>query len=154
MYSVQFSHSVVSNSLWPHWLQHTRPLCLSPSPRVYSNSCPLSQWCQPTISSSVIPFSSCCQSFPTSECENTGLWPQIAEMSDFRMPRLLHLSIHRKALNSLTCGVWFSLIHKNTFDGQTTCLLLQTSAQTGSSPCLLGVLLSGMLEMLPPGLKS
>ena len=78
----------------------------------------------------------------------------MAEMSDFRMPRLLHLPIHRKALNSLTFGVWFCLIHKNTFDGQTTCLLLQTSAQPGSFPCLLGVLLSGMLEMLPPGLKS
>ena len=61
--SVQFSHSVVSNSLWPHGLQHARPLCPSPAPRVYPNSCPLSQWCHPTISSSVIPFSSCLQSF-------------------------------------------------------------------------------------------
>ena len=49
--SVQFSCSVVSNSLWPHGLQHTRPSCPSPTPRVYSNSCPLSQWCHPTISS-------------------------------------------------------------------------------------------------------
>ena len=147
--------TVMSDSLRPHGVQHARPPCPSPTPGASSNSCPSSQWCHPTISSSVIPFSSRCQSFPTSQCENTGLWSQIAEMSDFRMPRLLHLSIHRKALNSLTCGVWFSLIHKNTFDDQTTCLLLQTSAQPGSSPCLLGVLLSGMmLEMLPPGLKS
>ena len=53
--SVQFSHSVVSNSLRPHELQHTRPPCPSPTPRVYPNSCPLSRWCHPTISSSVVP---------------------------------------------------------------------------------------------------
>ena len=64
--SVQFSCSVMSDSLWPHGLQHTRPPCPSPTPRVYSNSCPLSRWCHPTISSSAIPFSSCLQSFPTS----------------------------------------------------------------------------------------
>ena len=61
-----FSHLVVSYSLWPHWLQDTRPPCPSPTPRVYSNSCPLSQWCHPTISSSGIPFSSHPQSFPAS----------------------------------------------------------------------------------------
>ena len=60
----QFSHSVVSDSLWPHGLQHPRPPCPSPTPRACSNSCPLSRWCHPTISSSVIPFSSCLQSFP------------------------------------------------------------------------------------------
>ena len=64
--SVQFSCSVVSDSLRPHELQHTRPSCPSPTPVVYSNSCPLSQWCHPTISSSVIPFSSSLQSFPAS----------------------------------------------------------------------------------------
>ena len=64
--SLQFSCSVVSHSLLPHGLQHTRPPCLSPTPRVYSNSCPLSQWCHPTISSSVIPFCSHLQSFPAS----------------------------------------------------------------------------------------
>ena len=64
--SVQFSHSVVSNSLWPHGLQHARLPCPSPAPRVCSQSCPLSQWCHPTISSSVIPFFSCLQSFPAS----------------------------------------------------------------------------------------
>ena len=61
--SVQFSHSVLSDCLWPHGLQHARPPCPSPTPRVYSNSCPLSWWCHPTISSSVIPFSRL-QSFP------------------------------------------------------------------------------------------
>ena len=64
--SVQLSWSVVSNSLQPHELQHTRPPCPLPTPGVYSNSWPLSQWCHPTISSSVIPFSSCPQSFPAS----------------------------------------------------------------------------------------
>ena len=64
--SVQFSHLVVSDSLWPHESQHARPPCPSPTPRVYSNSCPSSWWCHPTISSSVVPFSSCPQSFPTS----------------------------------------------------------------------------------------
>ena len=64
--SVQFSHSVLSGSLWPHGLENTRPPCPSPPPRVYSNSCPLSRWCHPTISSSVAPFSCCLQSFPGS----------------------------------------------------------------------------------------
>ena len=66
MISVQFSRSVVSNSLRPHGLQHARLPCPSPTPRVYSNSCPLCQWCHPIISSSVVPFSSCLQSFPAS----------------------------------------------------------------------------------------
>ena len=65
-HSVQFSRSVVSDSLWPHEPQHARPPCPSPTPKVYPNSCPLSQWCHPTISFSIIPFSSCLQSFPTS----------------------------------------------------------------------------------------
>ena len=64
--SVQFNHSAMSDSLQPHGLQHSRPPCPSPTPRVYSNSCPLSWWCHPTISSSVIPFSSRLQSFPAS----------------------------------------------------------------------------------------
>ena len=65
--SVQFSRSVVSDSLWPHGPQHARPPCPSPTPRVHSNPCPLSQWCHPAISSSVIPFSSRPQSLPASE---------------------------------------------------------------------------------------
>ena len=74
-YSVQSSRSVMSNSLWPHELHHTRPPCPSPTPGVYSNSCPLSRWCHPTIS--VIPFSSRLQSFPAS-----GSFP----MSQFFIP--------------------------------------------------------------------
>ena len=62
--SVQFSRLVVSDSLRPHGLQHTRPSCPSPAPWIYSNSCPESLWCHPIISSSVIPFSSLSKSFP------------------------------------------------------------------------------------------
>ena len=65
--SLQFSHSVVSNSLRPHESQHARPPCPSPTPGVHSDSRPSSQWCHPAISSSVIPFSSCPQSLPASE---------------------------------------------------------------------------------------
>ena len=64
--SVQFSHSVVSDSLQPHELQHARPPCPSPTPGIHPNPCPLSRWCHPTNSSSVVPFSSCPQSFPAS----------------------------------------------------------------------------------------
>ena len=65
--SVQFSHSVVSDYLWSHGLQHARPPCPSPTPRVYSNSSPSSRWCHITISSSFVTFSSCLQSFPAPE---------------------------------------------------------------------------------------
>ena len=82
--SVQFSHSVMSDSLWPHGLQHTRPPCLSPSPEICTSSCSLHQWCHPTISSSVVPFS-CLQYFPASGSfqmsqllpsggQNIGVW--------------------------------------------------------------------------------
>ena len=64
--SVQFSHSVVSDSLQPHESQHARPPCPSPTPGVHSDSCPLSRWCHPAVSSSVTPFSSCPQSLPAS----------------------------------------------------------------------------------------
>ena len=64
--SVQFNHSVVSNSLRSHESQHARPPCPSPTPRVHSNSCPLNRWCHPAISSSVVSFSSCPQSLPAS----------------------------------------------------------------------------------------
>ena len=63
---IQFSYSVMSDPLRPHESQHARPPCPSPTPRVHSNSCPLSRWCHPAISSSVVPFSSCPQSLPAS----------------------------------------------------------------------------------------
>ena len=69
--SVEFHHSVVSDSLRPHKPQHARPLCPSPTPRVHPNPCLFSLWCHPTISSCVVPFSSCLQSFPASGCFQT-----------------------------------------------------------------------------------
>ena len=66
MLKIEFSLSVMSDSLWPHGLQHARLPCPSPAPRAYSNSCPSHRWCHPTISSSVIPFSSHLQYFPAS----------------------------------------------------------------------------------------
>ena len=78
--SVQFSHSVLSDSLWPHESQHARPPCPSPPPGVHSDSRPLSQWCHPAISSSVVPFSSCHQSLLASESSNESTlcmrWPK------------------------------------------------------------------------------
>ena len=65
--SSQFSCSFVYDSLWLHGLEHARPPCPPPTPRASSNSCPFCQWCHPTISSSVVPFSSCLQSFPASK---------------------------------------------------------------------------------------
>ena len=66
MYSVQYNFSVMSNSLWPHGLQHERLPCLSPTLGACSNSCPLNRWCHPITSSSAMPFSSCLQPFPAS----------------------------------------------------------------------------------------
>ena len=84
--SVQFSHSVMSNSLRPHELQHTRPPCPSPTPRVHPNPCPLSWWGYPTISSSAVPFSSCPQSFPAS---GSFKWAssshQVAKVLEFQL---------------------------------------------------------------------
>ena len=73
IYSVQVSHSVVSDSLRPHGLEHARLPCPSPTPRAYSNSCPLNRWCHPTFPSSVVPFSSCLQSFWNFPGQNTGV---------------------------------------------------------------------------------
>ena len=91
--SVQFSCSVVSDSLWPHGLQHTRSLCPSPTPGVYSNSCPLSWWHHPTISSSVIPFSFHLQSFPVS-----GSFQMKSELKG-KSSLLAHISVHGTALS-------------------------------------------------------
>ena len=88
IYSVQFNHLVMSNSLWPHGLQHARPPCPSLTPRVYPNSCPLSQWCHPTISSSVILFSS---RLHLSQHQGLFKWVssshQVAKVLDFQLQR-------------------------------------------------------------------
>ena len=72
--SVQFSRSAVSDSLPPHESQHARPACPSPTPGVYSNSCPSSRWCHPAVSSSVVPFSSCPQSLPAAGSFQLFAW--------------------------------------------------------------------------------
>ena len=84
--SVQFSCSVVSDSLWPYGLRHARPPCPSPTPGIYSNSCPLSWWCHPTILPFVIPFSSRLQSFPASgSFKWVGSSHQVAKVLEFQL---------------------------------------------------------------------
>ena len=83
---IQFSCSVMYDSLRPHGLQHTKLPCPSPTPRAYSNSCPPSRWCHPTISLSVIPFSSCLQSFPASGCfPRSQFSHQVAKVSELQL---------------------------------------------------------------------
>ena len=99
----QFSHSVVSDSLWPHESQHARPPCPSPTPGAYSDSCPSSQWCHPAISSSVIPFSSCPQSLPASgSFPMSQLFHEVPKVLEFQLqlhcpsnehPRLISFSM-------------------------------------------------------------
>ena len=95
--SLQFSHSVVSNPLQPHGLQHARPPCPSPTPRAYSDSWPLSWWCHPAISSSVVPFSSSLQSFPAS-----GFF-QVSQLFPIRWPKYWSFS--------------FNINHSNEYSG-------------------------------------
>ena len=87
----------MSNSLQPHGLQHARPPCLSPTPGVYSDSCPLIWWCHPTISSSVIPFSSCLQSFPASRFSSESVlhirWPKYWSFSFNINPSNVHTGL-------------------------------------------------------------
>ena len=92
--SVQLSRSVMSDSLQPHGLQHTRLSCPSPTPRVHPNSCPLSRWCHPTISSSAVPFSSCLQSFPPSETIKTWIKTSLQELPGCSMVRILGFHCH------------------------------------------------------------
>ena len=83
---VQFSHSVVSDSSRPHESQHARPPCPWPTPGVYPNPCPSSWWCHPTISSSVVPFSSCLQSFPASKSfQWVSSLHQVAKVLEFQL---------------------------------------------------------------------
>ena len=92
--NIQFSRSVVSDSLWPHESQHSRPPCPSPTPGVHSDSRPSSQWCHPAISSSVIPFSSCPQSHPAWVFSNESTlrmrWPKYWSFSLSIIPSKEH----------------------------------------------------------------
>ena len=108
--SVEFSHTVVSDSLKAHGRQHARPPCPSPTPRVYSNTCPLSRWCHPTISSSVIPSSSCPQSF-----QHQGLFQwvssshQVAKVLEFQLQQQSFQLIFRMNTPSFRMG-WLDLL--------------------------------------------
>ena len=94
--SIQFSRSVMSNSLWHHELQHSRPPCLSPTPGVHPNSCPLSQWCHPTISSSVVPFSSCPQSF-----HHQGLFKWVSCL--YQLAKILEFQLQHQSFQWTLC---------------------------------------------------
>ena len=96
--SVQFSRSVVSDSLWSHGLQHARPPCSPPTPRVYWSSWPLSQWCHPIISSSVVPFSSCLQSFPAS-----GSFQCLSSLH--QVTKVLKFQLHHQSFHFLWDGL-------------------------------------------------
>ena len=105
--SVQFSLSVMSNSLRPHESQHSRPPCPSPTPRVHSNSCPSSWWCHPAISSSVVPFSSCPQFLPVS-----GLFQWISTLHEVAKVREFQLEHHYFQLTPLEWTGWIPLQSK------------------------------------------
>ena len=94
MHPFQFSRSVVSNSLQPHGLQHARLPCPSPTPSTYSNSCPSHWWCHPTVSSSVVPLSSCLQSFPAS-----GSFPKVG--SSHQAAKVLEFQLQRQSFQCL-----------------------------------------------------
>ena len=141
---VQFSCLVVSDSLQPHGLQHARPPCPSPTPGACSNSCPLSRWCHPTISSSVVPFSSLLQSFPASGGQNIGVsvlasvlpmnikdWFPLIDWFDLlvvqgTLKRLLQH--HSSKASVLWCSAFFmvQLSHPYMTTGKTIALTRQT----------------------------
>ena len=110
--SVQFSHSVVSDSLWPHEPQHARPLSPSPTPGFYPNSCSLTLWCHPTISSSVVPFSSCLQSFPASESFQMSQLLRIRWPKDWSFSLNISPSNEHPGLISFMMTGWISLQSK------------------------------------------
>ena len=112
--SVQFSCSVVSNSLRPYGLQHAKHPCPSPTPGIYSNSCPLSWWCHPTISSSVIPLSSCLQSFPASGSFQMSLFFQSSSQSIGVSASASVLPMNTQDWFPLGWTSWISLLSKGT----------------------------------------
>ena len=108
--SVQFSRSVVSNSLWPHESQHTRPPCPSPTPRIHSDSLPSSQWCHPAISSSVVPFSSCPRSLPASG--SFSMSQLFTWGGQIGQPNMSNSLIHYQYLKYLICRLVLNLTWK------------------------------------------
>ena len=117
-YSSLYSHLVVSDSLRTHGLQHTRLPFPSPSPRACSNPCPLSQWCHPTISSSVVPFSSCSQSFPAS-----GSFPKVCSL--YQVAKALELQLQHQSSNEYSGLISFRIDWSDFLAVQGTKSLLQ-----------------------------
>ena len=116
------------HSLWPHGLQHARPPCPSPTPRVYFNSCPLSWWCHPTISSSVVPLSSCLQSFPASGKSITFLVSQFFTSVQFS-------SVQFSSYNVSSSHVWtWELDHKESWAPKNWCFWTVVLEKTLKSP--------------------
>ena len=111
-YSVQFSRSVVSNSLWPHESQHTRPPCPSPTPKVYSKSSTSSRWCYSSISSSLIPFSACLQSFSASGSFQISQFFKSGGQSIGVSASALVLPMNTQDWSPLGCTGWISLQSK------------------------------------------
>ena len=111
--SVQFSHSVVYDSLWPHEPQHARPPCPSPTPGVHPNPCSLSRWCHPTILSSVVPFSSCPQSFPASGSFQMSQFFTPGGQSIGVSASILVLPINTQDWSPLGWTCWISLQSKD-----------------------------------------
>ena len=164
--SVQFSHSLVSDSLQPHGLWHTKPPCSSPTHRVYSISCPLSRWCHPTISSSGIP-SSCLQSFPASGSfqmsqlfasggQSIGVsastsilpmnihwfslgWTGCISLKSMRFSRVFSNNrVQKHQVFSAQLSLWSnSHIHPNMTTGKAIALTRQTSVRKVMSLCFL-----------------
>ena len=167
----------MSDYLQPHGLKHTRPPCPSPTPGVYSNSCPLSQWCHPTISSSVVLFSSCLQSFPASGSSNESAlcirWPKYWSFSfnispskehsgliSFRMDWLDLLAVqgtlksllqcHSSKASILRCSDFFivQLLHPYMTTGKTIALTRQTFVDK-VMPLLFNILSRLVITFLP-----
>ena len=110
--SVQFSLSVMSDSLRPHGLQHARPPCPSPTPGVHQSSCPLSRWCHPTISSSVVPFFSLLQSFPASASFQMSQFFASGGQSIGALASAIVLPINAQDCSPLEWTGWISLQSK------------------------------------------
>ena len=151
--SVQFSHTVVSNALQPHGLQHTRPPCPSPTPGVYSNSCPLSWWCHPTMSSSVVPFSSCLQSFPASGSfpvseffalgsQSIRAFSSAQLLSHVRLLATPWIAVHQASCPSPAPGV-----HSDSCPSSQWCHTTLLSSEVPFSSCLLPFPESGLFAL-------
>ena len=140
--SVQFSHSVMSDSLRPHESQHTRPPCPSPSPRVHSNSRPSSRWCHPAISSTVVPFSSCPQSLPAYESFPVSQFFEWGGQSTGVSALASFLPKNTQGWSPLEWTGWISLQFKGlsrVFSNTTVQKHQFFSAQLSSSPTLTSI---------------